>query len=166
MTATAGRPDGAALGAGGPELADAPFADDLATLWYRVRRVASAMDRAGETLFREGLGLTLAQFLVLSVVDAHPGAINQQAIADRIGLTKSAVSRQLDGAVAAGWMTVTVSPTSRRDHVVALTPQGTALVRRGDDLLARVRADSGPALDPADLSAALRVLEALDRSLR
>ena len=44
--------------------------DELATLWYLIRRVAGLMDRQGEALFRRELGISLAQFLVLSVVDA------------------------------------------------------------------------------------------------
>src|SRR5579862_2732596 len=78
--------------------------DELATLWYLVRRVAALMDQQGETLLRRELGVSLAQFLVLSVVDAHPGPLSQQAIADRVGLTKGSVSRQIDQAVAAGLM--------------------------------------------------------------
>ncbi len=64
------------------------------------------MEREGEAVFRRELGISLAQFLVLSVVDAHPGPLSQQAVADRVGLTKGSVSRQIDQAVAAGLMTV------------------------------------------------------------
>ena len=98
--------------------------DDLAQLWLLTRRVAGLMDRAGEALFRSSLGISMAQFLVLSVVDAHPGRLNQQAVADRLGLTKGTVSRQIDAAVAAGLMTVEVSPESRREHLVALPRRG------------------------------------------
>lgn len=49
--------------------------------------------------------ISFAQFLVLSVVDAHPGHLSQQAIADRLGLTKGTVSRQVDAAATAGLMT-------------------------------------------------------------
>ena len=88
----------------------------------------------------------MAQYLVLSVVDAHPGRLNQQAVADRLGLTKGTVSRQIDAAVAAGLMTVEVSPESRREHLVALTPQGTRLVRRGDKLVDREQLTAMPQL--------------------
>ena len=109
-------------------MAAAPdFPDDLATLWFLVHRVAGLMDRAGEALFRRGLSVSLAQFLVLSVVDAYPGDLNQQAIADRLGLTKGTVSRQIDNAVAAGRMTVQVSERTRRENHIALTPAGKTL---------------------------------------
>ena len=135
--------------------------DDLATLWYLIRRAAALMDHQGETLLRRELGVSLAQFLVLSVVDAHPGPLSQQAIADRVGLTKGSVSRQIDHAVAADLMTVRVAAHTRRENAVTLTEAGTALVRRGDALTQASRAALQDAADPGDLAAAIRVLRSL-----
>jgi DNA-binding MarR family transcriptional regulator len=141
--------------------------DDLATLWYLVRRVAGLMDRQGDALFRDQLGISLAQFLVLSVVDAHPGALSQQAVADRVGLTKGTVSRQIDAAVAAGLMTVRTAAHSRRENAVGLTEAGTALVRRGDELTQAARAAMLGSIEPDELTAAVgvlrRMLEALEQ---
>jgi DNA-binding MarR family transcriptional regulator len=134
---------------------------DLATLWYLIRRAAALMDHQGEVLLRRELGVSLAQFLVLSVVDAHPGPLSQQAIADRVGLTKGSVSRQIDQAVAAGLITVRVASHTRREHAVTLTAAGTALVRRGDALTQASRTALQDAADPGDLAAALRVLRSL-----
>ena len=139
----------------------AELPDELATLWYLIRRVASVMDRQGEALFRRELGVSLAQFLVLSVVDAHPGPLSQQAVADRVGLTKGSVSRQIDSAVAAGLMTVRVATHTRRENAVALTEAGTALVRRGDALLDPSRAAMLDAINPREIPAALHVLSSL-----
>jgi DNA-binding MarR family transcriptional regulator len=135
--------------------------DELATLWYLVRRVAALMDQQGETLLRRELGVSLAQFLVLSVVDAHPGPLSQQAIADRVGLTKGSVSRQIDHALAAGLMDVRVAAHTRREHAVTLTEAGTALVRQGDALTEASRAALRDAADPPDLAAAIRALGSL-----
>lgn len=139
--------------------------DEAATLWFLVRQVAARMDRAGDALYREHLGISLSQFLVLSVVDAYPGTLNQQSIAQRLGLTKGTVSRQIELAVEAGRMTVQTSPHSRRENVVRLTTEGTALVRKGDaildDSLDRDMAD----VDPADLAATIRTLSALNAGL-
>jgi DNA-binding MarR family transcriptional regulator len=135
--------------------------DELATLWYLIRRTAALMDHQGEALLRSELGVSLAQFLVLSVVDAHPGPLSQQAIADRVGLTKGSVSRQIDHAVAAGLMTVRVAPHTRRENAVTLTEAGTDLVRRGDALTETSRAALQDAADPADLAAAIRALRGL-----
>jgi DNA-binding MarR family transcriptional regulator len=135
--------------------------DELATLWSLIRRVAGLMDRQGEALFRRELGISLAQFLVLSVVDAHPGPLSQQAIADRVGLTKGAVSRQIDSAASAGLMTVQVAAHTRRENAVSLTEAGTALVRRGDALSQASRAAMLDAIDPGEYAAAVHVLRGL-----
>jgi DNA-binding MarR family transcriptional regulator len=139
--------------------------DDLATLWYLIRRAAALMDHQGEVLLRRELGISLAQFLVLSVVDAHPGPLSQQAIADRVGLTKGSVSRQIDHAVAAGLMTVRVASHTRRENAVSLTEAGTALVRQGDALTQTSRDALRDAADPGDLAAAIRVLGSLLKEL-
>jgi DNA-binding MarR family transcriptional regulator len=139
--------------------------DDLATLWYLIRRVAAVMDRQGDALCHRELGISLAQFLVLSVVDAYPGPLSQQAIADRLGLTKGTVSRQIDAAAAAGLMSVQVAPHTRRENAVALTKAGTALVRRGDALMQGSRTAMLGALATADLQAVLGALRALLRTL-
>ena len=135
--------------------------DDLATLWYLIRRTAALMDREGDTLCRRGLGISLAQFLVLSAVDAYPGHLSQQAIADRLGLTKGTVSRQIDNAVAAGLMTVQVAPHTRRENAVALTAAGTALVRKGDALMQESRTAMLRAVTPTQLHAVVAALRAL-----
>lgn len=134
--------------------------DDVATLWMLVRRVASVSERQGESLFRAELGISLAQFLVLSVVDAHPGTLNQQAVADRLGLTKGTVSRQVEQSVRAGYMRVSPSAVSRRENVVELTAAGTDVVRKGDAVFEAAQ-EAFPPLDPADVAATLRVLRAL-----
>jgi DNA-binding MarR family transcriptional regulator len=135
--------------------------DDLATLWYLIRRTAGLMDHQGDVLLRRQLGISLAQFLVLSVVDAHPGPLSQQTIADRVGLTKGSVSRQIDHAVAAGLMTVRVAAHTRRENAVTLTKAGTALVRRGDALTQTSRAALQDAANPGDLTVAIRVLRSM-----
>jgi DNA-binding MarR family transcriptional regulator len=135
--------------------------DDLATLWYLIRRAGGLMDHQGDVLLRRELGISLAQFLVLSVVDAHPGPLSQQIIADRVGLTKGSVSRQIDHAVAAGLMNVRVAAHTRRENAVALTEAGTALVRHGDALTQTSRAALQDAANPGDLTTAIRVLRSL-----
>jgi DNA-binding MarR family transcriptional regulator len=133
-------------------------ADDIATFWFQIRTITSLMDRWGDRLFREELGIGLSQFLVLSVVDAHPGELNQQWVADRLGLTKGTVSRQIEAAVAAGFLGVTTSTTSRRQNSVTLTDAGTELVRRGDALMAKEQLVAFEGIEPADFTATLSLL--------
>ncbi len=131
---------------------------DIADFWFLVRKAASLIDREGESIFRDGLGITMAQFMVLSVVDAHPGTFNQQAVADLLGLTKGTVSRQIDAASRSGLLTAEVSETSRRENLVKLTAAGTALVRRGDAMVASANREHFDGLDTGDFAATLRTL--------
>ena len=136
-----------------------------ASFWFLVRKTASLMERGGETLFREGLGISLAQFMVLSVVDARPGAFNQQSVADYLGLTKGTVSRQIEQAERAGLLTTAVSPASRREKLATLTPEGTTIVRRGDELLARSQLSAFGGLPEDDVRATIRTLSRFSAGL-
>jgi DNA-binding MarR family transcriptional regulator len=135
--------------------------DDFASLWQLTRRIGTVMDRRSDAICRQELGTSFAQFLVLSVVDAYPGELNQQTIADRLGLTKGTVSRQLDAAAAAGLMTVQPARHSRRENTVALTAAGTALVRKGDAALDAPRDAVSRTIDAEQLRATVQTLRAV-----
>ncbi len=141
-------------------------AEDIATFWFQVRTITSLMDRWGDRLFREGIGVGLSQFLVLSVIDAHPGELNQQWVADRLGLTKGTVSRQIETGVAAGYISVKTSTASRRQNSVTLTEAGSAIVRRGDALLAAEQKVAFEGIEPADFAAMLSTLGRFVETLR
>lgn len=134
---------------------------ELQDFWFTVRGVVATMDRAGERLFRDSLGIGLTQFLVLSVVDAFPGEFNQQSVADRLQIAKATVSRQIDIAVSAGYMTSRPSTVSRRENVLELTASGTDLVRRGDAALVADRSINLPDVSPEDFAVMMRTLRAL-----
>ncbi|WP_280529502.1 MarR family winged helix-turn-helix transcriptional regulator [Paramicrobacterium chengjingii] len=101
----------------------------------------------------------------MSVVDAHPGTLNKQAAAVRLGLTKGTVSRQIEKAVDAGLMTATESPHSRREKVLALTPEGSQVVRTGDSLLDQTLVEQMPDLSRDALRTTIETLSTLNAAL-
>ena len=103
--------------------------------WFALHKAAVVLEREADRLVKDQVGLSLPMFLVLSVIDAHPGPLNQTTIVGRLGLTKSTISRSVEAGARAGWIDVRPDPRSRRDRIATLTPQGTALVRRGDAAL-------------------------------
>lgn len=139
--------------------------EQTADLWFLVRQVAARLDRVGDALYRDELGISLPQFLVLSVVDAYPGSLSQQGIANQLGLTKGTVSRQIEAAVSAGRMTVEPSPHSRRENIVHLTPAGDELVRRGDSILAASLEREIPEFTQSDLATTIATLAKVNDSL-
>ena len=98
-------------------------------------------------------------------MDAHPGPLSQQAVADRLGLTKGTVSRQIEAAVDAGLMTVTVAAHTRREHALALTRAGAAIVRKGDTLAQDSRRLLADAIEPDDVANLVRALGQLLHTL-
>ena len=152
-------------GAQPPDTGMGELPDDFARLWFLIRRAAGLLDRAGEALFRQAVGISLAQFLVLSVVDAHPGPLKQQAIADRLGLTKGTVSKQIASAMAAGYLQVKPAAHSRREKTVSLTKRGYDVVCRGDLTIDTTRDLVMADIEPHDLAATLATLRTLNAAL-
>jgi len=103
--------------------------------WYSVRKAAAILEREAEAVIVAELGLSFGQFMVLSVIEAHPGPLIATAIADHLGLTKATVSRLIDQGARAGWISVSPDPASRRSRLISLTATGEDLVRRGDAAL-------------------------------
>lgn len=108
---------------------------DYGRFWFETRKLVSLMDLALDRRFRAELGISQTQFMVLSAIQMLPGTFNQQEVADHLGTTSATVSRQLDAGAKAGYLTVAVSATSRRENVVTLTSRGEEMVEKGDILL-------------------------------
>jgi DNA-binding MarR family transcriptional regulator len=75
------------------------------------------------------LGLTPAQFGVLTVLQAHPG-LGQSSLARALGFDKVTVLRVLRGLETRGLVSRGPSGESRRNVSVNLTPEGTSLLQR------------------------------------
>jgi DNA-binding MarR family transcriptional regulator len=107
--------------------------------WFAVRKAAAVMEREAEAVIGASVGTSFAQYMVLSVIDAHPVPLIQNAIADHLGLTKATVSRLIDQGARAGYIVVAPDPASRRSRLISLTQKGTDVVRTGDAALAASR---------------------------
>ena len=71
--------------------------------------------------------VTLPQFRVLVLLSSN-GAMRTGALAERMNTHPSTFTRSMDKIVAAGWVTRTLNPESRREIIVELTPEGQQLV--------------------------------------
>ena len=137
--------------------------DDLVELWQATRRAASVAEREFDAQLRDTLGTSLTQYSLLSVLGAHPSAITIDTLAGHLGLTKSSVSRQVDAAITAGLVSVTPAAGSRREKPVEVTPNGRALIARGDELLSALATAVLGSVPRGEFDATLRTLGTLGR---
>lgn len=133
---------------------------------YYLHRVAALIDKRGDAMFRDQLGISLRQFLLLRLIEMGAPTPSQQMIAERLGIAKSAVSRHIDIARQNGWIDVGVSEQSRRQHSVTLTKTGQRLLVRAQALLAQTETQGFAEIPDADIDATIRTLKALHRRLR
>jgi DNA-binding MarR family transcriptional regulator len=139
--------------------------DHYSEFGYYLHQVVALVDKRGEAMFRRELGISLRQFTLLRLFDLGPEVPSQQLIADRLGIAKSAVSRQIDIARGNGWIDVTVSAHSRRQHTLTLTPVGRHLLARAKALIENSELTGFGDLPDADIEATLRTLKALHAKL-
>ena len=112
-------------------------------------KVAGGLVRALQRLRRVHPDMTVLQALVLFHVADHPG-IGQRRLYEELGINDSAASRIL--AVLSDWGTrstgglglivIETNPEDRREHLLALSPDGRKLIEQvtGDLRNAKLRA--------------------------
>lgn len=139
-----------------------PHSTDLySEFGYYVHQVVALVDKRGDAMFRRELGISLRQFTLLRLFDVGPAVPSQQLIAERLGIAKSAVSRQIDIARQRGWIHVEVSAQSRRQHTLTLTQAGKQLLAEAKALIEQSDLQGFGDLPQADIEATIRTLKAL-----
>ncbi len=111
-----------------------------------------------------GTPLSEARMAVLWTVH-HAGPVTQQTIAETLDLTPRTISSHVDALEASGHLLRTAHPNDRRAHLVALTPDGAALMRETVERHAELNAQLRAAVAPADRDALDRGLEAVTARL-
>jgi len=131
-------------------------------LMQLLHRAALLSDRVGERRFLAQAGVGRAMFLVLrTIAHAGDGPVSQQSIAQRLSLTKGAVSRHVATAERNGWLTIEASPVSRRENALVLTEAGREVIARGLAVQREYEAVSDRAFDEDDVAAAVRTLRVM-----
>jgi len=122
---------------------------------YLIQHLAAVMGRQTEQVLQEQLGIGLSQFKILMVLEWNPRT-GQRAIADSLGQSEAAISRQIKLLKAKNLLATKQDPANRRKHITTPTPLGmqiteaaSAILRRsfgpdlaslGDDQLTRLTA--------------------------
>lgn len=96
-------------------------------------RAAARLAKVAGTALADA-DLTLPQYRVLVFLDA--GERPASHVAALLGVAPSTVTAAVDGLVARGLVERQADPADRRKVVLALTDGGSAVLRRGDDVVA------------------------------
>lgn len=135
---------------------------------YDVLRYIRPIHQCSARLVTDSLAggeVTMPMRAVLErVFDDGPQTVPQ--LARSLWLTRQAVQRIVDEALAAGYVDLRVNPAHRRSRLVGLTPAGrTVYTQLHDAELARLRPIAGE-LSAAEIGSCVRVLAHLSASLR
>ena len=106
--------------------------NDLSLLYTRPGFLLRRAHQISAAVFEDecrSVGLTPAQFGVLTILHASPG-MDQSSLARSLGFDKVTVLRVLRGLEARGLVGRTPAPASRRNMAVALLPEGEKLLRQ------------------------------------
>ncbi|MEV2221569.1 MarR family winged helix-turn-helix transcriptional regulator [Nocardia vinacea] len=142
-----------------------PPTDLYSEFGFYIHQVVALIDKRGDAMFRRDLGISLRQFTLLRLFDVGPTVPSQQLIAERLGIAKSAVSRQIDIARQRGWIRVESSAHSRRQNTLTLTPTGRQLLSEAKSLIEQSESLAFDDLPPADVEVAIRTLKTLHGKL-
>jgi MarR family transcriptional regulator, lower aerobic nicotinate degradation pathway regulator len=115
-----------------PVTAPPKSASSLSRLYARPGFLLRRAHQISAAVFEDAckdLGLTPAQFGVLTVLQAHPG-LGQSSLARALGFDKVTVLRVLRGLQARGLVARGPAGDNRRNVAVALTQQGAALLQQ------------------------------------
>jgi DNA-binding MarR family transcriptional regulator len=126
----------------------------LMELWPLVMRTVRAEMRASRA------DLAVPQFRALVFLSRHPGA-SLSDVATRVDLTLSATSKRIEGLVARGLVTRDAAVQDRRYVVLALTPEGEALLKSARDATRARLAEALAQLSDEDMAIVERALELL-----
>lgn len=100
-----------------------------------LHRLVRGLERAGDRILRDEVGLSYSRTLVLLAIDTE-GAMSQQQLAAWLGSTEPAVTGLLRELTADGLVSVQPDARNRRRNTVDLSAEGQRVIRR-----ARTRLD-------------------------
>src|SRR5512146_2745468 len=100
---------------------------------YLIHHLAAVMGKQTEQVLQEQLGVGLSQYKILMVLEWNP-RIGQKAIADSLGQTEAAVSRQIKLLKSKNLLTIKPDPHNRRKHITTPTPLGMQLTEAAADI--------------------------------
>lgn len=110
-------------------------------------------------------GLSDATALPLFTLRGEGDGLRQNELAEKLGLEGTSVVRVLDSLERDGYLRRQEDARDRRAKRVFLTPEGSALAARVEEILGTLRADLLGAIDMRDIETTERVLASISDAL-
>ena len=101
---------------------------------YLLTHSSSIMMRQADQVLQERLGLGLSQLRILTMLEHQPH-VRQRRLADSLGQTEASISRQIKLLSEKGFLSVSISPKSRREHLALLTPKAIKITQAAKEVL-------------------------------
>lgn len=92
-------------------------------LSYLLQHTSATMHRQADQIMQERLGIGMAQFKLLTILQERPG-IQQRFLADSVGQTEASISRQVKLLQEKGLLAVQINPGNKREHIMTLSGKG------------------------------------------
>jgi len=131
---------------------------------YRLNRLAEAVSRDFQTIYRTRYGLTRPEWRLLASLGQN-GTMTATEVGRDSAMHKTKVSRAVSALEERRWLKRDTDPDDRRVERLALTPVGAKAYAEIVPLARRFEADLLRTLAPADREALLAGLDALEDGL-
>jgi len=131
---------------------------------YRLNRLAEAVSRDFQTIYRTRYGLTRPEWRLLASLGQN-GTMTATEVGRDSAMHKTKVSRAVSALEERRWLKRETDPDDRRVERLALTPVGAKAYAEIVPLARRFEADLLRTLAPADREALLAGLDALEDGL-
>lgn len=105
---------------------------------YLLDHIASITHRQFDQSLQERLGIGVAQYNIMSMLQAYPD-IPQRRLGVGLGQTEASISRQIKLLERRGMVAVKIDPSERRRRLVSLTGRGIRMAEAAEDVLATQR---------------------------
>ena len=134
------------------------------SLFNKVARVISGLEREVENELKVSFALTFSQFRVLDAL-LTTGEVSQRDLAARLQVTPAVVTRQAEVMHARGLLVQRNNPLSKRENLLALTPKGEQAAVDAAKQIAERQKVLFASLSLKDETAFERAIEALNKTL-
>ncbi len=134
------------------------------SLFNKVARVISGLEREVENELKVSFKLTFSQFRVMNGLLAL-GEASQRELANNLEVTPAVVTRQAEALGLRGLVTAKPNPRSKRENVLALTPKGEQAVYDAAKVIEEKQKAIFAHLSLKDETAFERAVEALSKAL-